>query len=300
MISRVLITGASGFIGSWVAGKLAMQGRSVLALDLTPNDTLIRRVFGDRIAQQIDWQQGSVADAAVVQKAVSSFRPDSIVHLAALLIPACDRDPALGASVNVVGHANIFAAASEQGVRHVVYSSSVAAKRRNKTDQLMSVYGGFKLWAEEFAGTWHHLTGLGSIGLRPAIVFGPGREVGETAFVNVAIEACLAGRHHVLPCRWQHRLEYIGDVADAFVQCALLQEVSSALVSDISAELTTDREFITLLNAGTTGTVEPAPHHAPLRKTPLGDDQVLRNLLPAWRPHSLEEGLKAALADFKA
>ncbi len=298
MIRRVLITGASGFIGSWVLGALARRGVSVAALDQSPDDRLVKLVFGEDVAERIEWFPGSVADPALVDRVVSATRPDSIVHLAALLIPTCDRDPALGASVNVVGHANVFSAATRHAVGHVVYGSSAAASRRDDEGGLMSVYGGFKLWAEEFSRSWNRIEGLGSIGLRPAIVYGRGRRAGETAFATEAIEASLAGKRHVLPCRWQHRLEYIGDVASAFAESALLRDVSSAFLSDITMELTSDAALAAFLNARTEGSVALAPDGAPTRTSPRGDNRVLHALLPTWKPLTFEQGLEAALADY--
>ncbi len=47
-----------------------------------------------------------------------------------------------------------------------------------------SLYGTFKQWNEDFAATCFADTGFPSVGLRPAIVYGPGREAGATAFVD--------------------------------------------------------------------------------------------------------------------
>lgn len=299
MISRVLVTGASGFIGSWVVGKLAQQGVDVAALDLKPDDSLLRRVFGAAPADQVMWHAGSVAEMETVEAAISSFRPQSIVHLAALLIPACNRDPGLGASVNVTGHANVFAAAAQHSVEHVVYGSSAAAQRRNDEGNLITVYGSYKLWAEEFSKAWFGISGLPSIGLRPAIVYGYGRQAGETAFANEALQATLAGKHHRLPSRWLHKLEYIGDVAAAIAGCATLSDVPSAVVSDVSTTLTSDEDLADFLNAKTTGTITQASADAALRTSPGGDDTILRQLLPHWGLSPYEEALEQALEDIR-
>ena len=134
---------------------------------------------------------------------------------------ACKPDPVPGAATNVSGPTNVMEAAAEAGSRHVVYASSGAATGRAADGALFTVYGTFKHWNEEYAATRWRDRGIASIGLRPAVVYGPGREVGATAFVNAAIADVVAGRPHAMATGWRHRVAYVEEIAEAFT--AMLQ-----------------------------------------------------------------------------
>lgn len=116
-MTRVLITGGAGFLGSHVAAALA--GREdvdlVVATDLrtgAPRDG-IRDVVLD------------VTDARAIAPVLREHRIDTVVHLAAIVSPGSDID--LEYRVDVTGSANVLSACVEAGVRRVVVSSSGAA-----------------------------------------------------------------------------------------------------------------------------------------------------------------------------
>jgi nucleoside-diphosphate-sugar epimerase len=243
---RVLVSGASGFLGSWTVKALAQAGHQITACDLRRRGRLFRAIVHEAHRDQVSWRDLDVADGDAAGAMVGEAGPEVVIHLAALLIPSCWDDPAAAAQVNVVGHINMFEAARRLGVRQVVYASSLAARIRNADGAHTTIYGTFKDWNETFAATYFAKYGLPSIGLRPAIVYGPGREAGATAFVNQAITAVAAGEDHQLPLRWQSRLEYVEQVAGLFQRCAEA-EIPGALASDVSATLTTDDDFIAAL-----------------------------------------------------
>jgi UDP-glucose 4-epimerase len=108
---RVLVTGVSGFLGRHVARALAEEGVEVTGFDLTsrPNE-VYPTVVGDLL------------DAAAVEQAVR--KQDAICHIGAIGdVYLAAREPALAASVNVTGSANVGTAAVRQGAR-VVYAST--------------------------------------------------------------------------------------------------------------------------------------------------------------------------------
>ena len=110
---RVLLTGASGFVGRRLAARLAEEGHLVggLAHDLTGMPEGIEPLLAD------------VRDAAALGREMASFDPDAVVHLAALShVGESWRRIDDYFHVNVVGTENVLAAA--RGCRVVVVSSA--------------------------------------------------------------------------------------------------------------------------------------------------------------------------------
>lgn len=287
---HVLVTGASGFFGSWTVRALAQAGHEVTACDLPCRDHLLRAIVPEALHDRVWWRDLDVADGDAVEAMVGEAGPEVIIHLAALLIPACRDDPAAAAQVNVVGHINMFEVARRHDVRQVVYASSLAARIRGADGAHSTVYGTFKDWNKIFAATYFAEYGLPSIGLRPAIVYGPGRGAGATAFDNQAIAAVVAGEDHRLHLRWQSRLEYVEQVADLFRRCAEAK-IPSALVSDVSATLTTDDDFIAALGRVVPGCQVSAAPDGPTRMMVEEDVAALQELVGPCPHIDLDDGI---------
>ena len=58
---------------------------------------------------------------------IEKYKPESIIHLAALQVPFCAADPTTGAKVNVVGTVNIMEAAKQNSIKRIAHASSMAA-----------------------------------------------------------------------------------------------------------------------------------------------------------------------------
>ncbi|MCE7482251.1 SDR family oxidoreductase [Microbacterium profundi] len=116
-MTRVLITGGGGFLGSHVAAALAARGdvELVVAADLRAG-----AVSPGVLPVVLD-----VTDAAAIAPVLREHRIGTVVHLAAIVNPGRDVD--LDYRVDVEGSANVLAACALSGVRRIVVSSSGAA-----------------------------------------------------------------------------------------------------------------------------------------------------------------------------
>ncbi len=233
----LLLTGAAGFLGAWVARRALQQCRHVIACDLG----LDRRRFlqiaeHTEQAEQIDWRTLDVTDAKAVAALVAETQPSAVLHLAALQIPACAAKPSLGARVNLEGQINVLEAARHGGCIPVVYASSAAAKPRGPDKAPANLYGVYKQAGEGVSRLFWRDHGVPSIGLRPYVVYGVGRDQGETSAFTAAMQAAAEGRPFELPFSGRFCFQYAADVADLFLRCAeALRE--GAAVSDVSGEL---------------------------------------------------------------
>lgn len=297
----VLITGAGGCIGSWAMALLSKAGIPVVAFDLTEDKRRPSLLLSKDELGAIRWLTGDVSDYDVVMKAVEASRATAIVHLAALQVPFCKADPVAGAKVNVVGTVNIFEAARKLGIRRLAYASSIAAHGAMEGHgTLPTLYGAYKFCNEETAKVYSQDWGVHSVGLRPGVVYGVGRDQGMTSKTTVAILAAAAGQPYTVPFTGPVSWLHAGEVASAFLKAvSKVREGApvfdiNGIASDVESSLAVLGKIVPGAAIGCTGTPLPfpmalsdAPVHAhlgdygsvPLEAGIRGTYEAFRNLL---------------------
>jgi len=153
---------------------------------------------------------------------------------AILLTPACAANPIRGAQVNLIGTLNVFEAARRAGLKHVVYASSAGVYGPDSPTQPRppTLYGTWKLAAEGIARTYLADHAVTSVGLRPFVVCGAGREVGLSSGPSLACRAALRGEAYTIPFNGPNGLVYVGDVVRAFA-AALTPKQAGTFVFDM-------------------------------------------------------------------
>src|SRR4051812_37862031 len=177
-MSRVLVTGGAGFIGSHLVDALLERGDDVRVLDNFST--------GDRrnllhVAQEIEIIEGDLRSFERVLTAIQGC--EVVFHQAALpSVPRSIQDPLSSSEVNVTGTLNVLLAARDVGVRRVVYASSSsvygsASPTDIKTEDLrvapLSPYGVAKYAGEAYCSSFFEVYGLETVSLRYFNVFGP-------------------------------------------------------------------------------------------------------------------------------
>lgn len=293
---KVLVTGANGFLGAWTLRRLRQEGHAVVALDLQPAGPLVHKLLGAE-APALDWRVADVSAPHACGDAMAGC--DAVIHLAGVLTPSCQAQPARGAAINLVGTLNVFEAALAHGLKGVVYASSAAVYGPDHAayPEPVTHYGAFKLAAEACARAYWRDAAIASLGLRPFVVYGPGREVGASAGISLACEAAVQGRAYTIPFTGRAGLVYVEDVVEvALAACARPLEGARVLnlVGDVQppeaaiAEIRRHYPDARLDAAG-----------APLALTPEiapGDASFLG---AAQRPTPLREGIARTLAHYR-
>ncbi len=183
----VLVTGAAGFIGSYVAARLADMGLSVLGCD-NFNDYYTPALKHGRVTallapRGIVCKNVELSDADQVKQLFAECQPSYVVHLAAQAgVRYSIKNPSAYVQSNLVAFGNILEACRHQQVNHLVYASSSSIYGANakvpfheddKTDEPVSLYAATKKANELMAYSYCSLYGLAATGLRFFTVYGP-------------------------------------------------------------------------------------------------------------------------------
>jgi nucleoside-diphosphate-sugar epimerase len=162
---KVLVTGASGFLGGSLCTELAQRGHEPVAMVRRPGS-------GPADVAEV---RGDLADAGLLRDALASARPEVVVHLAAEI--ASQRSAAKVREANVEGTKRVIEAAEAAGSRRLVFASTVVTgdaggELLDESSPLpvQTIYGASKQEGERLVRD----SGLEDVVLRPSHVYGPG------------------------------------------------------------------------------------------------------------------------------
>jgi nucleoside-diphosphate-sugar epimerase len=222
---RFLVTGALGCIGAWTCALLAAEGVDVVGFDFGTDDRRLRLVTD----AEIPLVQGDIVDGKAFAALLDEHRITHVVHLAALLLPQIKPDPPYGTAVNIGGTVNVLDAAKTRGVQ-IAYASSAAvystaddtgaAVSNDATGHPTTFYGVHKQACEGMARIFWQEEQVPSIGIRPWIVYGPGRDNGLTASPTLAMAAAARGDDYRIAFGGRTQLQYAPDTARVFIAAA--------------------------------------------------------------------------------
>lgn len=294
----VLVTGAGGCIGAWTCAILARSGVTVVASDLRDDRRRNDWVMGDAAAD-LTWEALDVTDKAAVQSIVDRHGVRAIVHLAGMQVPFCKADPALGARVNVEGTINIFEAARSAGIKRLVYASSVAALAMAPgATYLKTIYGAYKLCNEQTAEVYWQDWQVPSVGIRPNIVYGVGRDQGMTSKCTSALLAAMIGEDYEVPYTGPTSWLYAGEAAAAFI-AAVAAEREGAPNFDLNGACETVERGMAEIAALVPGANASAAGDQ-LGFPPDLSDEPLRAHIGAYPQMSVKDGLAATHRAFQS
>ena len=151
----------------------------MIAADLSEDRRRLHLIAGQQVADQICWEQCDITDTASLSRIADTYHLSAIIHLAGLQVPFCAENPALGARVNVEGTINILELARHRQIKRTAYASSVAALALPPGGGYKeTLYGVYKQANEHSAYVYWTDWQVPSLGIRPNVVYGLGRDQG--------------------------------------------------------------------------------------------------------------------------
>lgn len=312
MSGSVLITGGAGFIGSHIAEAYLAAGWSVTCLDD------LSRGKAEQVPSGATLVRADVRDKDAFHT-VADGKFDVVIHQAAQIdVRVSVHEPALDASINLVGFANILAGVAAGKVKRVVFASSggvvygdpeVIPTPEPTANLPISPYGVSKLAGEHYLRVLGEIHGFEGVALRYANVYGPRQDPkSEAGVVSIFVSRLLAGQPLTIFGDGTQTRDYVfvRDVAQANL-LAGSAHVSRGDRLDVPAyNIATGRE--TSVNdlaafvgsaMGVSPVIEYAdPRAGELARSCLDVSKAAREL--GWTPKvSFDEGMKALAGWFE-
>jgi nucleoside-diphosphate-sugar epimerase len=289
---RVLVTGASGFIGSRLCERLVAVGAEVHGLSRSQRHGTVR------------WWTADVSDKAAVRKVMRAVKPNIVFHLAGLVSGA--RDQALTLPMlqsHLVGTINVLRACADSGCRRIVRVGSL--EERDETDDAapVSPYAAAKSAAASYARLFHRAYAAPVVALRLFMVYGPG-QLDDTKLVPYVVRSLLRAcaplvSSGVRPVDWV----FVDDVVDALIAAAVAEHVEGETLDVGSGTLVPIRVVVEEIARQIGAAVAPQFGARPdrpderVRAADLGRTQAMIG----WRPKTdLTAGLTATIAWYAA
>jgi len=289
---RVLVTGASGFIGSRLCERLAAVGADVHGVSRSQRKGIWR------------WWSADVTDDAAVRAVVRTVQPDVVFHLAGLV--SGERDGALVLPMvqsHTVGTINVLLACADSRCRRIVRVGSFEEPDETDAAAPVSPYAAAKSAAAIYSRLFHRAYAAPVVALRLFMVYGPG-QLDDTKLVPYVIGSLLRGRaplvsSGVRPVDWV----FVDDVVDAFIAAAAAEHVEGETLDVGSGTLVPIRAIVEEIARQIGAAVAPQFGARPdrpnerLRVADLARTQALIG----WRPKTdLTDGLAATIAWYAA
>jgi UDP-glucose 4-epimerase len=226
MLSKVLVTGGAGFIGSHLVDRLVREGFEVVVLDNLSTGSL-ENIKMHMENPKFQFIRGDVRVRGITRRALRDV--NCVFHLAAIAsIDLSIRRPDLVNDVNVMGTLNLLEEGRRADVEKFVFTSSCAVYGEpiklpideEHPTRPLSPYGASKLAAEHYCAVYHKVYGLDTVVLRLFNVYGPRQERSPYGgVISRFIERLRKGLAPIIfgDGRQTRDFVYVGDVVEALV-----------------------------------------------------------------------------------
>ena len=310
-ISKVLVTGGAGFIGSHLTEALLQEGHRVRVLDDFSTGKRENLIFNKEYPS-LEIIEGDIRHLAICQKAMKDI--EYVFHQAAL--PSVQRsveDPLGSNAVNGGGTLNILFAAREETVKRVIYASSSSVygdtptlpKHEEMLSHPLSPYALQKYIGEQYCRLFYQLYGLETVSLRYFNIFGPKQDPNSiySAVIPKFIDALLQGSPPIIfgDGEQSRDFTYIGNVVQANLLAMSAEHLHGEAINIACAERTSLNQLVNVLRKILGSKLSPVyeePRKGDVRHS-LADIRRGKELLNYEPKVGVELGLKKTVEFFQ-
>lgn len=257
MSKKILITGGTGFIGSFLTDKLVRLGHKVASFDadlnFTNNDPYYKYCLKIRkkLLKPADkYFKGDVRDINKLHRAVKNFNPEILIHLAGLpMARVPDNHSNLMLPINMQGTLNVLEVVEKSNIKKLIYTSSSMSyghfQQTPQTEEFIlnpvNAYGATKAAGEYFV----KLSKKDWVIIRPTSVYGFTDCANRVT--QILIDAAIMNKSAWVVEGETLDFSYIDDVVDGFILCALNKEANGEIFNISRGESRGVTEFADLL-----------------------------------------------------
>lgn len=315
-----LVTGGTGYIGSYVVRDLLQKGKKVVCLQRSGVTQVARDVVGEAGLAQVKVIQGDVSDPVQLFDIVKTDGVEQIIHIAYAIPPASETQPDIALRVNCGGMVNVLEAVRLFRLKKLVWTSSAGAFGRIaqfyhepiKDDDAIympdSMYGATKVVDEFLVKLYFEKFGVDSIGFRLPRVYGFGRLHGSLGvFTQVLRKGALNIPVTVADADLPKGYLYVEDLSDAILTACDAPATRTRVFNLVEGEHTNREvaEIIGRLNPQARITLgemskedEEKTRHVRNRRPAMPSDGVRAEL--GWQPkYGLEQAIRKILNYFR-
>ncbi len=219
-MTKILVTGGAGFIGSNLVEALVKRGEEVVVID--------NLAFGklENLNSKAKFYQVDIQDYPRLKEVFEHEKPEVIFHLAANIdLRRSVLEPIMDADINIIGSLNLLELARELKVKKFIFSSSGAVygdiEIPNNEEQLpkpVAPYAISKLVLEKYLDFYEKNYGLNWVALRYANIYGPRQNSkGEAGVISIFLDKMLKNEQPIIFGSGENTRDYtfVEDVVNA-------------------------------------------------------------------------------------
>jgi len=304
-MTKFLVTGGAGFIGSNICKELISQGCFVRVVDnlLTGKKSNLANII-----DKIDFIQADMGDVEVAQSAMKDI--DVVLHQGALpSVPRSVDDPAATHRHCVDATFTLLLAARDVGIKRFVYAASSSAygdtptlpKVETMTPMPLSPYAAAKLVGEYYCSVFYQVFGLETISLRYFNVFGPQQDPASqyAAAIPAFVTAILKNEPPTIYGDGEQSRDftYIDNVVEANLLAARAKQTKGEVINVACGEAVTVNAIIDMINELVGKNIKPIytdPRPGDVKHS-LADITLAEKLIDYKTKVPFKQGLKLAI-----
>ena len=294
-MSKILVTGASGFIGLHLCKRLALEGNEVHAISRggyrSPDD-------------HIKWWQADFQDPGEARVLFRNIHPQIVFHLSSRVTGSRDLSEVVPTfQANLASTVSLLVDAAEEGCQRVVLAGSCEAPLQGEEQTLCSPYAATKWCSAGYADMFRTLFCLSVSVPRIFITYGPGPQDIRKIIPYTILSMLRGERPKLSSGRRMVDWIYVDDVVEGLIRAASTTVPAPSSFDLGSGSLVSIRSLVNRISEIIDNGIEPefgALPDRPFEHERVADTSILKHTF-GWSPStSLDDGLKKTVNWFKS